>query len=151
MRMLLATALHKPKIIFYEGVEGLKKIYLDNLRERQSTLELVGIEKIQPEVEKYIDDYYIPLRVKRHIPLKMLISGSPSSGIWNLKTAPHLLREVKTIDKNIFPVPLDCNIYGDNVSFALYRKDSEPIGVIIRSNEIVTTMRSLFNFIWEKA
>ncbi len=149
LRMLLATASSKPKIIFYQGVEGLKKIYLDNLREGKPTLEIVGIENIEPEVEKYIDNYYIPYRVKKNIPLKMLISGSAQSGMWNLKSAPHLLREVKTIDKNLFPIPLDCNIYGDNVSFAVYRSDSEPIGLIIRSKEIATTARSLFNFIWQ--
>ncbi len=151
LQLLLATASIKPNIIFYEGVEGLKKIYLDNLRVGQSTLELVGIEQIQPEIERYIDQYYIPLRVKRRIPLKMLISGEAKTGIWNLKSNPALLREVKTIGKDVCPVPLDCNIYGDNVSFALYRKDSEPIGLIIRSKEIATTMRSIYNFLWDKS
>lgn len=151
LRLLLATASSKPKIIFYEGVEGIKKLYQDNLHEKKPTLELVGIEKIQPEVEKYIDKYYIPYRIKNRIPLKMLISGSAKFGIWNLKSDPYLLREVKTIDKTAFPVPLDCNIYGDTVSLAVFRTDSEPIGIIIRSKEITTTLRSLFNFIWAKA
>ncbi len=151
LRLLLSTASSKPKIFFYEGLDGIKKIYFDNLRERQPIIELVGIEKIQPEIEKYIEQYYIPYRIKYRIPVKMLISGSGQVGIWNLKTDPAFLREVKHIPKNVFPVPLDCFIYGDNVSFALYRKDSQPIGLIIRSKEIATTMRSLFNFIWEKA
>jgi HTH-type transcriptional regulator, sugar sensing transcriptional regulator len=149
LRMLLATATNKPKIIFYEGVEGIKKIYLDNLHEKQSLIEFVGIEKIQPEIEQYIDQYYVPYRIKYRIPIKMLISGSGQLGIWNLKNDPAFLREVKTIPKDLFPIPLDCFIYGDNISFALYRKDSEPIGVIIRSNEIATTLRSVFNFMWE--
>lgn len=151
LRLLLSTASSKPKIIIYEGVEGLKKIYLDNLREKQPTIEVVGIEKIQPDVEKYIKGYYIPNRIKKRITLKMLISGSPKSGIWNFKSDPYELREVKTISKDLFPIPMDCNVYGDTVSLAVYRSDSEPIGVIIRSKEIATTMRSLFNFIWEKA
>ncbi len=151
LRALLATSSNKPKIIFYEGVEGLKKIYLDNLRERQPTLELVGIEKIHPEVEKYINDYYIPLRVKRRIALKMLISGSARFGIWNLKSDPALIREVKTISKELFPVPLDCNSYGDSVSFAVFRKDSEPVAVIIRSKEIASSLKSMYEFMWEHA
>ncbi len=151
LRLLLATASVKPKIIFYEGVEGLKKIYQDNLRENEPTLELVGIDKIQPEIETYINRYYIPSRVKKRIALKMLISGSEKNDSWNYKTDPYMLRETKTISNKFFPIPMDCNIYGDTVALAVYRSDSEPIGLIIRSKEIATTMRSLFNFIWEKA
>jgi hypothetical protein len=54
------------------------------------------------------------------------------------------------VDGKKFPIPLDCYIFGNNVGFALYRKDSEPIGIIIKSIEIATMLKSLFNFIWEK-
>lgn len=150
LRALLATASEKPKIIFYEGLEGLKKTFQDTLKERQPILEFVGIEKVQPEFELYLKNYYVPYRVKYNIPLKMLIGGPAQASVWNLKNDPAYLREVKTISKDLFPIPLDCNIYGDNVSFSLLRADSEPIGLIIRSKEIATMMRSLFNFIWQK-
>jgi len=51
----------------------------------------------------------------------------------------------------LFPVPLSCDIYGDNVSFTLHRKGSEMIGLIIRSKEIATTMRSIFDYVWQTA
>lgn len=150
LRALLMTAVSKPSMVTYEGTEGLKKVYLDNLREQKPTLELVGIERIEPEVERYIKHYYIPERVKRRIPLKMLISGSPKAGLFNLATNEGLLREVRTISAEQCPVPLDCNIYGDSVSFAVYRSDSQPVGVIIRSREIATTVRSMFTLLWEQ-
>lgn len=151
LRILLSTATTKPKIIFYEGIGGVKKIYLDNLRERKPTLNLIGLDNINPVIDEYAQHYYIPRRVKYGIHIKILISGSIKSPFMYLKTDPYALREVKTIDEKKFPIPLDGYIYGDNVSFSLWRKDSEPIGVIIRSKEIATTMRSLFNFIWDKA
>jgi len=151
LRLLLATASTKPKIIFYEGVENLKKIYLDNLRERKPTLEFLSLENIHPKIDEYAHHYFIPNRIKRGITIDILVSGSTKSPAMNLTSDPYALRRVKTIDQKNFPIPLDCYIYGNNVSFALYRKDSEPIGLIIRSKEIATTMRSLFNFIWEKA
>lgn len=151
LRLLLATSTNKPKINFYEGVEGLKKIYLDNLHERKPTIEFLSLENIHPEIDKYASYYYIPQRIKRGITIDILLSGSIKSTAMNLTTDPYALRRVKILDPKKFPIPLDCYIYGDNISFALYRKDSEPIGVIIRSKEIATTMRSLFNFIWEKA
>ncbi|MFI5205521.1 MAG: TrmB family transcriptional regulator [Candidatus Paceibacterales bacterium] len=151
LRILLTTSTTKPKIIFYEGVEGVKKIYLDNLRERKATLNFIGLENINPEINEYAQHYYIPRRIRYGINIDILISGSIKSSFMYLKTDPYALRKIKTIDAKKFPIPLDCYIYGDNVSFSLWRKDSEPIGLIIRSKEIAITMRSLFNFIWEKA
>lgn len=151
LRLLLQTASIKPKIVFYEGIEGLKKIYVDNLREKKPTLEFVSLKKIHPAMEAYSKNYYIPRRINKNIPIKIILSGETRSKILRIENDSYALREVKIISGEEFPLPIDCYIYGNNVSFLLYRSDSEPIGVIIRSQEIATTMRSLFNFIWQKA
>jgi len=150
-RALLATASTRPKLLLFEGVEGIKKVWFDHLVQRKPILELVGIEDIHPELQNYLRKYYILERVKRKIPEKMLISGPTVAGIFHVKSDPYELREVKTIDKSLFPVPLSCDIYGDNVSFTLHRKGSEMIGLIIRSKEIATTMRSIFDYVWQSA
>jgi sugar-specific transcriptional regulator TrmB len=148
LRSLLATASAKPKITFYQGIEGLKKVYMDNLRQRGEILEFLTLEKIHPEMEFKFANYYIPQRIKRRIPIKIILSGPPKSKSIHLKTDPYAFREVKLVDSKLFPVPLDAYIYGDNVSMLLYRSDSEPLGLIIRSKEIATFMRSLFHLIW---
>ncbi len=150
LQALMLTAKSKPKISIYEGIEGIKKIYQDHIEQAKPILEIVGIEKIHPEIAKYIKKDYVWTRVRKKLSLKMLISGPAAAGIFKMKSDPFELREVKNIDGKNFPIPLGFNIYGDNVSFAVYREDSEPVGLIIRSKEIATTMRSLFNFIWEK-
>lgn len=151
LRLLLRTATSKPQIIFHAGIKGLQKLYMDNLRERQPILEIVSLEKIHPEIESHSKNYYIPQRINRKIPIKIIVSGETRSDSLRLKTDPDALREVRTIDQEKFPIPLDCYIYGDNVSFAVYRTDSDPIGVIIRSKEIATTLRSLFELVWDKS
>ena len=151
MRALLATASTRPKLLFFEGIEGIKKVWFDHLVQRKPILELAGIEDIHPELQKYLGKYYILERVKRKIPEKMLISGPTAAGPFHVKSDPYELREVKTIDKSLFPIPLSCDIYGDNVSFTLHRKGVEIIGLIIRSKEIATTMRSIFEFVWQNA
>lgn len=148
LRLLLNTASIKPKIIFYEGIEGLKRLYMENLKEKKPILEFVSLENISPEIELYSRNYYIPQRINRKIPIKILVSGTTRSEHINLRTASYELREVKTIDEKKFPIPLDCYVWGNNVSFTLYRKDSEPIGILIRSVEVATFMRSLFNLVW---
>jgi len=151
LQLLLRTAKIKPQIIFYEGIEGLKKIYVDNLRGKKPILEFVGLENIHPEIDAYVKNYYIPQRINRKIPIKIIISGETATQRFQLKTDPYALREVKTIDKEKFPIPLDSYIYGDSISFLVFRGDSEPIGAIIRSKEIATTIRSLFNLIWSRS
>lgn len=150
LQLLLRTAKIKPNIVFYEGIEGLKKVYVDNLREKKPILEFIGLDDIHPEIDEYGKNYYIPTRINRKIPIKIIASGKTATQKFKLKAAPYALREVKTITKEQFPIPLDMYIYGDNVSFLLFRKDSEPMGVIIRSKEIATTMRSVFEFMWQK-
>jgi sugar-specific transcriptional regulator TrmB len=151
LRALLATATSKPRLLLYEGVEGVKKVWYDHLLQKQEVLEVVGTENIQPELQKYLKQYYIIERTRRRISTKMLISGPAVAGILNTKTDPYELREVKAMDGKLFPIPVALDIYGDNVSITLHRADSEPIGLIIRSQEIATTLRSLFNFIWNKS
>lgn len=150
LRTLLASANTKPALLLFEGIEGIKKVWLDHLVQRQPILEFVGIEDIHPELQKYLKHYYIWERAKRKIPVQMLVSGTTVAGIFNVKSDSHEMREVKNINGAMFPIPLSCDIYGDNVSFTLHRKDSEPVGLIIRSKEIAVTMRSLFTFIWEQ-
>lgn len=150
LRLLLNTAQIKPKIIFYEGIEGIKKLYMETLKEKKPILEFVSLEKISPEIEFHSRNYYIPQRINRQIPIKIIVSGETSSGLIKLKTSSWELRDVKVVDENKFPIPLDCYIYGNNVALALYRKDSEPIGIIIHSVEVSTFLKSIFNLIWEK-
>lgn len=151
LRLLLNTMQIKPKIIFYEGFEGLKKLYMETLKEKKPILEFVSLENISAEIEFHSRNYYIPQRINRKIPIKIILSGKTSSEFIKLKTSSWELRAVKVINENKFPIPLDCYIYGNNVSFALYRKDSEPVGIIIHSVELSTLMKSLFSFVWEKS
>jgi len=148
-RLLLNTALIKPKIVFYEGVKGIEKLYMETLKEKKPILEFVSLENISSEIEFHSKNYYIPQRVNRQIPIKIIVSGKTESNLIKLKTESWALREIKTVDNKKFPIPLDCYIFGNNVAFALYRKDSEPVGILIRSSEVATTLRSLFNFVWE--
>lgn len=151
LQALMLTAKSKPKLLLYEGVEGIKKIYFDHLLQKEPMLEVVGIENIHPKIAKYIKEHYIWERARRKIQLKMLISGPTVAGIFKMKTDKDELREVKNIDGKLFPIPMGLNIYGNNVSITLHREDSEPVGLIIRSQEIATSLKSLFNFVWEKS
>ena len=111
LRLLLNTATIKPKIVFYEGIEGIRKLYMDNLKEKQPILEFVSLEKIHPEIEFHSSNYYIPQRINRKIPIKIIVSGATESTSIKLGNESWALREVRTVPKDKFPFPLDCYIY----------------------------------------
>jgi sugar-specific transcriptional regulator TrmB len=141
----------KPKVIFYAGNTGLRKLYMDTLKQKEPIYELVSLEKISTETESHSKNYYIPQRINKNIPIKIIVSGKIKSRLLRLETNPYELREVRVIEGNKFPIPLDCYIYGNKVAFALYRIDSEPAGIILESSEIATTMKTLFKLLWPLA
>jgi len=151
LRALLSSAKSKPTVLLFEGIDGIKKVWQDHLTQKEPILEFVGIENIHPELQKYLKEHYIWKRAEKKIPVQMLISGPTIAGVFDVKSDRYELRQVKRIDGSHFPIPLSCDIYGDNVSFTLHREDSEPVGLIIRSKEIATTMRSLFSIVWAQA
>ncbi|MGB4076563.1 MAG: helix-turn-helix domain-containing protein [Minisyncoccia bacterium] len=151
LRALVASAATKPQIIFHEGVEGVKRVYQDHLRERKEMLELVGIEKIHQDLQKYITDYYIPERTRRKISLKMLVSGKTVTGPFAVRSNSLELREVRTLSETLLKIPLGLNVYGESVSITLHRSDTEIVGLIIRSKEISEALRSILMFLWSSA
>lgn len=141
----------KPRVYFYEGIEGVKKVWLSHLQEGKEIYEFVGIENMNSELEKYVSQYYIQERVRRKISVKMIVSGINKNAIFHVKSNILELREVKVISQSLLNLPICIDIYGDNLSITLIRKDSSPIGMIISSKEISTTILSLFNFVWNNS
>ena len=57
-------------------------------------------------------------------------------------------RETFLVPQDKFSLPTDIEIYGNKVMFASWR---EKLGVIIESQEIATTLRSVFKLALEEA
>ena len=148
LRALFGSVSLRPKLTSFDGSEGLKHLYMEVLRVKKPILEFVSLENISPEMEEYSKNYFIPQRVNRGIPIRILISGPTKSQLLEIITKDFLLREVRVLEKKHYPIPLDCYITGTLTAFILYRSDSEPVGILIDSAEIATTMASLFEIGW---
>ena len=148
LRLLLTTSVSKPKISFYEGVEGIKKVTWESINTKDIIREFIGLHKIHPKMEEYHRDFYIPERIRRRKQIQIIISGPPKYGTIKLDTDPEASRKIKIIDGKEFPIPMDCYIYDETISFLVFRKDSEPVAVLIRSKEISTMFKSLHKYIW---
>lgn len=147
---LLKLTTEKPIARVYEGIEGIKTIYNDTLKEGKEILSFVGLSESHPEILRWLRDHYVKKRVARKIPARVLLASSRDEETLSyIKRAERELRQVKIVAKEHYPARLEFQIYGDKVSFANHNIKNAPVGIIIENKFIASTMRSLFNLSWD--
>ncbi len=141
----------KPRITFYEGVEGIKQIAKTMLEVPDSSRDsFMGIDekKMHPEMMKYINDEFLPLRVSKNISYRGIVSGFVPISKKLPKTQKGHLRELKYVDPKKFPLKIHVDVYEKNkVAIFSYHKD-EMMGVIIEHESFYRTMKTVFQLAW---
>lgn len=136
----------KPKIRFYEGVDGLKECYLDTLKYSGEILAL-GSEHAAKALSTDWLVSYVEERVKKKIFLKAIVADSQLVQKEFLSKDREQMRISKTIDPKKYPFTIEINIYGHQKVFLM--SPNEQIGLIIEGQEIYRTMKSMFELIWD--
>ncbi|HBH45901.1 MAG: hypothetical protein A2445_00245 [Candidatus Jacksonbacteria bacterium RIFOXYC2_FULL_44_29] len=140
----------RPGIRFFEGVEGLKQVYLDTLVNTEMIYALLTPAEIEPNLKKWLDATYIKARVKAGIKAQVIAPMSKETVNYH-QLDEKSLRETLVISGEDYPVAVEVNIYGQNkVAFISYRAD-ELIGVILESPHIYNTMKTFFKLAWAQA
>lgn len=144
----------KPKITFYEGVEGIKQICETLLEVPMSTrLSFMGIDerKIHPEIKRYFEEDFINRRVELQIKYKGIVTGYIPMGNLHKPTEEGQNRELKFVDPDKFPIQIQIDIFPRNkVVLYSYNRD-EMMGVIIEHEAFYNTMKTAFNLAWAGA
>lgn len=145
-KRLQGETLH-PQIQYFEGIEGIKKIYLDTLSSKTEILNYTdskGIREIWPEYDK---DY-----VQKRVDKKIYLHGiSPNDNEGQSAKAADWdrHREIRLVDKKNYDFSNEINIYNDKVAIASF--GSNPTGMIIENRDIANTQRAIFKMAWEFA
>lgn len=138
----------KPKIRYFEGIEGIKQMFEETL-DLPSGAETLAYSSFQTD-NKYIEEYikgYIPRRVKRRISQRCIIEYSEESKEL-IKRDNEELRQSIMVDKEKFPFSNQINIFGNKMFIASYR---DMMGVIIESAEVARTQTAIFELAWAGA
>ena len=138
-----------PKMRYYEGIEGVKKVYEDTIAENKTIYAFENIEAIDVELEKYLRNYYLPMRVKKDIFAYCIAPENPKCKIYR-KEDTDTKRETRFMSINDFPIEIEINIYGNKTALYSY-KSEEMFGAILESAAIANTMKALFNICWKAA
>lgn len=137
---------NKPKIRYFEGDEGIKEVYKDTLRyPDQEMLAWVSDEAWEFDDQRFLFEYYIPRRIEKKIWVRAIAPDRPKMRLYK-DDDEKSLRRTKLISADQFPVKVEIDLYGRNriavMSF------SEKISLIIESEKIYTTLKSIFEMNW---
>lgn len=134
----------RPKVRFFEGVEGTKAMRDDFLKTKDKMIYgIIDYDKLFGLYPTQQEDY-TNFRVKKKIRTRTYYTRKEGP----LKTAnsPKDLREAKYLDSKKVDISASITVYDNKVAISTYSTD--PIGVIIESAAIAKTVKSLFELSW---
>lgn len=133
----------RPKIKFYEGLEGLAEVYDDTLTAKETIVAYACYEDMEPLLPKYFETYY-----KRRVGAKISARGiAPNTemAINHQKKDGEEMRELSLVPKDKYYFTPDIEIYDNKVMIASWK---DKLGIIIESAEISDAMKKIFELAW---
>lgn len=133
---------NKPGVYFFEGKEGIIKVYEELLEDR---LPIDSIEDSGTMLD-YFPEYvpkYISKRIRYKLPNRAI---APSTNTLN-EPDPKALRDAHFIDAKKFPFSMDIKMNSRRVMMTTF-KSNAAIGVVIVDPEITKNFHLLFEFLW---
>lgn len=136
----------RPKVAYFEGIEGIKQLYEDTLlvlKRGDELLAYVGEYEI-PELDEYMHDYVIR-RAKKGIRARGIAENKPGIKEFTKENKAQL-RITKLVDEKEYKLKNEINIYANKVIIITFKP--ELFGVMIESKEVADTQRAIFEMAW---
>lgn len=142
-------AAEKPKIRYYEGIDGIRAMRMEFINLSSTEKEIVGFISLD-KLLKYFPKHEQEITIKRiDKKIKSRILYTNKVGAIENATDEKLLREARYIPTDKFNFTSDISIYGDRISMIFLKEKLG--GVIIESKELADMMRAIFDLAWEGA
>lgn len=142
-----------PKVRFYEGVEGVERVMDDTLTAspKNGILTFSSIDRwlIHEGLSEYIKNYARRRSVDKKIPLRGIVIDTPMARQYLEQdyTGDTEITQTRWFPKEISNFHNEINIYDNKVAICSIGRH-ELLGVIIESQEIAESQRSIFELAW---
>lgn len=137
----------KPRVQFFEGLEGVKKMYNDLLTStKESICSFLWLESISPKLHEYLEKQFLPQRIKLGIKAKVISHAGEKNKIYK-SMDKKTLRETRMVKDSVFVLHHEIDIYGENKVAIVMFNHEEMSALIIHSKKFHDTLLSIFNFI----
>jgi sugar-specific transcriptional regulator TrmB len=137
----------RPRVRYFEGIEGVKRVYEDTLTSTTDILNFANSRTLREYWPEYDRDY-VRERIRKGIVLRG-IAPDDEYGRQVRKDDKKSLRETRLLPAGEFFFTNEINIYDNKVAIASF--GDELIGIIIESKEIADTQRDIFRMAWSFA
>ncbi len=139
LRALYNTAGSKPKVLFYEGEDGIKAIFEEMVRARS------GIDLFYSP--KFLDwkwgNEILKKRIGRQIRLRAIAEASAQT-MYIKKKDPDELREMRLLPRELYQSNIQICIYGNKVAII----DFAQYGLVLEDSNVAQTLSMVFNIVW---
>lgn len=143
-------AIGKPTIRYFEGKEGLVKVFEDIYGPgKEIVWGCVDLEKSDEAFPAYILKDLIPKRIKNKVIAKSFVADSPQAH-QIAKKDKEQLRQTILVNKNDYPLPAEIDVYEDKIALLSFKK-GEFIGLLIENPEFAESLRSIFKIAFKLA
>ena len=138
-----------PKVSFFEGISGIKKVYGDILKKgNKETFAALSLDNVAPEIKDWTKNVFTNKKIKKKISSKVLISSKDSKSYTKLDKKH--LRKSLVVPHPKYPFEVEIDVYDDNKTAFISFDESEMMAVIIESPKIANTLKSLFGLVWDR-
>lgn|SRR3989338_1360392 len=134
----------KPIVTFHEGIEGIKEVLYDMLKEGQTVSAWSDFKAMAENLGDYYFDVFPAERAKKKIISRNIVSDNPKARELAKADAKYF-RETKFW--NAVDVKIEINIYANKVALNSYREN--PFAVVIEDVAIAETLRLVWQQQWE--
>lgn len=145
MPELLAMFNHpgnKPKVKFHQGLDGIRKIYEETLKSKESIYAFSDFEKMMPLMEKWMWRY-AERRAEKGIEFVSIAKDGPWARKAETKSEEHK-RKMKIVKDINFDTEI--NIYENKIAILSFERPFS--GIIIEDIAIAQTLKSIWHMAW---
>jgi sugar-specific transcriptional regulator TrmB len=133
---------NKPKIRFYQGIAGIRKIYEETLKSKEPIYAFSDFEKMMPLMERWMWRY-AERRAERGIKFITIAKDGPWARKAEARSEEHM-REMKIV-KNI-EFDTEINIYENKAAILSFERPFA--GLIVEDVAIARTLKSVWLMLW---
>lgn len=133
----------KPKVVFFEGAQGIKNIMEDTLKTKGEICAYASLNELNELMPDYFPNYY-KRRTQKNISVRAIYPANEFSYYHKLRDKTEL-RQSRLIPKE-FDFHLDILIYDNKVAFTSLQAN---FGVLIENREMYEAQKRIFDIIWQ--
>lgn len=137
---------NKPRVTFYDGIDGVKNVYADMLTASNEILAYEDLESLKTNLPESFFQYFPKERTRRKIGYRAISRNSDITKKF-IQDDTSLARKTKIID--IEPLDVDIVFY-DNKTTMISLDSKTPFGVIIEDANITRTLTKTWEELWKR-